>query len=95
MNPDYKQVGRRIREERLAAGISQADLAELVDVSPQYISLVEMAGSSSALRYSFALRMCSLPRWTGCFSGIRRVLATRRTNRSVVCCQDAPVMKGE
>ncbi|MBQ3803175.1 MAG: helix-turn-helix transcriptional regulator [Oscillospiraceae bacterium] len=41
MNPDYKQIGRRIREERLAAGISQADLAELADVSPQYISLVE------------------------------------------------------
>ena len=41
MKPDYKQIGKRIRWERLAAGISQAELAELADVSPQYISLVE------------------------------------------------------
>lgn len=41
MNPDYSRIGRRIRKERLAAGISQAGLAEKADVSPQYISLVE------------------------------------------------------
>ena len=41
MNPDYKQIGKRIRQERLAAKLSQAELAELADVSPQYISLVE------------------------------------------------------
>ena len=41
MNLNYQSIGRRIREERLTAKISQAALAEKADVSPQYISLVE------------------------------------------------------
>ena len=41
MNPDYKQIGKRIRMERLEANLSQAALAEAADVSPQYICLVE------------------------------------------------------
>lgn len=41
MDPDYYEIGSRIRERRHEAGLSQAELAELADVSPQYISLVE------------------------------------------------------
>ncbi len=41
MNPNFEEIGQRIRKERLAAKISQAALAEIADVSPQYICLVE------------------------------------------------------
>ena len=62
MNLNYKAIGRRIREARLSAKISQAALAEKADVSPQYISLVEngkkqisltvLAGIATALSVS-------------------------------------------
>ena len=38
---DYQQLGKRIRSARMEAGLSQALLAEFVDISPQYISHIE------------------------------------------------------
>lgn len=34
-------VGRRVAEERNALGLTQFDLAERIEVSPQYVGLVE------------------------------------------------------
>ena len=41
MNLNYERIGKRIREKRIALRLSQADLAELADTSPQYISHIE------------------------------------------------------
>lgn len=43
MSPDYKHIGRRIKEVRVLRGISQAELAELIDMSAAYISHMETA----------------------------------------------------
>ena len=49
MKLNYKHLGRRIREERIRAGISQARLAEMADSSPQYISHIENARKKASL----------------------------------------------
>lgn len=49
MNVNYKHIGRRIREERARAGLSQVQLAELADSSMQYISLIETAKKKASL----------------------------------------------
>lgn len=49
MNVNYKHIGRRIREERTRAGLSQIQLAELADSSMQYISLIETAKKKASL----------------------------------------------
>ena len=41
MKLNYAHIGKRIREKRTAAKLSQATLAELADTSPQYISHIE------------------------------------------------------
>lgn len=41
MLPDYIIIGRRIREFRMCEKITQASLAEQIDMSPTYISHVE------------------------------------------------------
>lgn len=41
MNIDYKLIGKRIKEKRNEYGITQAQLAEKLDVSIGYISQVE------------------------------------------------------
>ena len=38
---DYQQIGKRIRRCRAAANITQEKLAELLDVSPGYVSRIE------------------------------------------------------
>ena len=38
---DYKRLGGRIRQARLDRGLTQAELAELADVSTPYVSHVE------------------------------------------------------
>lgn len=38
-----RHVGQRVREERLAAAMTQADLADLIDVTPQQIHKFERA----------------------------------------------------
>lgn len=49
MELNYRQIGCRIREERTAAGMSQAVLAEITDTSPQYISHIENARKRASL----------------------------------------------
>lgn len=49
MDIDYKHIGRRIREERLKAGLTQAELAEKAKSSTQYISIIENAKKSASL----------------------------------------------
>ena len=46
---NYQQLGRRIRMIRIEAGLSQALLAEFVDVSPQYISHIETGRKKASL----------------------------------------------
>ena len=41
MKEELALIGRRIREERKAAKLSQAALAERINLSPQYISHIE------------------------------------------------------
>ncbi len=48
--PMYDQVGRRIKEERLRAGLTLNELAQRVGVSASYISLVENNKSVPSLK---------------------------------------------
>lgn len=41
MQLNYQQIGTRIKSKRKRIGLSQAQLAELVDLSVQYISQIE------------------------------------------------------
>ncbi len=45
MKLDYIEIGRRIARRRKQLNLTQEFLAELVDVSPQYISHIEHARS--------------------------------------------------
>ena len=40
-NIDYKQLGARIREERLHLNLTQAQLAEAIDISDTYMGAIE------------------------------------------------------
>ncbi len=48
--PAYGQVGRRIKEERLRAGLTLSELAKRVGVSTSYVSLVENNKSVPSLK---------------------------------------------
>ena len=56
---DYKEIGARIREARRAAGMTQEQLAEAVDITPVYVSRIEngvkRASLSVLLRITKAL----------------------------------------
>lgn len=45
MDLDYKQIGQRIARCRKKAGLTQAALSEMVDISPTYMSSIERAVS--------------------------------------------------
>ena len=49
MEIDYPALGKRIKAFRREAGLSQALLAEFIDVSPQYISHIETARKKASL----------------------------------------------
>jgi transcriptional regulator with XRE-family HTH domain len=38
---DYKRLGARIREERLRLNLTQAELAEAIDISNTYMGAIE------------------------------------------------------
>jgi len=38
---DYKAIGQRIKQERIKMGLTQFQLAEKVDISPQYEGKIE------------------------------------------------------
>lgn len=46
---DYKEVGNRIRDRRVAMGLSQEALAERADLSPPYISHIERTAKKPSL----------------------------------------------
>lgn len=46
---DYKLLGQRIRDARLAAGLSQEQLAEMVGLTSQHISHTEVATTKISL----------------------------------------------
>lgn len=49
MSINFKIIGRRIKEVRKAQGISQEKLAELADLSTQYMSQIETAARKASL----------------------------------------------
>lgn len=48
-NMDYKRLGERIREERLKLNLTQAQLAEAVDISDTYMGAIERGERSLTL----------------------------------------------
>ena len=46
---DYKRLGERIREERHKLGLTQAQLAETVDISDTYMGAIERGERSLTL----------------------------------------------
>ena len=46
---DYKRLGERIREERLRLHLTQAQLAESVDISDTYMGAIERGERSLTL----------------------------------------------
>lgn len=49
MDVDFKAIGKRIKLARINAGISQEKLAEILDVSPSYMSHLERGTSKVSL----------------------------------------------
>jgi len=49
MELNYKLIGIRIKNARLAKGLTQEKLAELSNISPQHVSHVENAGTKLSL----------------------------------------------
>ena len=49
MSVNFKQIGRRVKEIRKSRGLSQADLAERIDMSVPYISHIETARKQASL----------------------------------------------
>ena len=49
MNIDYMKVGERIRERRRSGGSTQAQLAEAVDLSTEYICEIETGRKNASL----------------------------------------------
>lgn len=50
MQINFKHIGRRIKEIRITKGMSQAELAEQIEMSVPYISLIETATKKASLR---------------------------------------------
>lgn len=46
---DYKRLGKRIREERLKLNLTQAQLAESIDISDTYMGAIERGERSLTL----------------------------------------------
>ena len=49
MPVNFKHIGRRVKEIRNMKGMSQAELAEQIDMSVPYISLIETAAKKASL----------------------------------------------
>ena len=49
MDRYLKEVGDRIRQARLKKGINQAQLAEIIDKSPPYVSNIEMGKQNMSI----------------------------------------------
>lgn len=55
MNIDYKQIGNRIKQERMKLNISQMSLADKADLSVPYISYIETGKKKISLRALLAI----------------------------------------
>lgn len=60
MTIDYTRLGERIREERLHLRLTQAKLAEAVDISDAYMGAIERGGEGNVSRHP--RRPCLTPR---------------------------------
>lgn len=49
MELDYAAIGRRIRMRRKAMGLTQQELAELVELEPSYVSHIERGATKLGL----------------------------------------------
>ena len=56
---DYKAIGARVKKARQIEGITQAELAELTDMSNTYISRIETGAKKASLE-SLAKMSCIL-----------------------------------
>lgn len=52
---DYKTIGRKIRERRIACNLSQEKLAELCDVGTTHISHIETGNCIPSLKVFIAI----------------------------------------
>lgn len=52
---DYKTIGRKIRERRIAYNLSQEKLAELCDVGTTHISHIETGNCIPSLKVFIAI----------------------------------------
>ncbi len=52
---DIKPVGKRIQEARQAQKLTQAQLAEMVDLAPKYLSNIECGAKSPSLETLVAI----------------------------------------
>ena len=50
MDLDHEAIGKRIKKARNDARLSQAELAEITDSSPQYISHIETSRKKASLK---------------------------------------------
>ena len=55
---DYKLMGQRIREHRKKKGLTQEQLAELIDISPSFMGHIERGGRISSL--DTVMRLCEV-----------------------------------
>lgn len=52
---DYLDLGKRIRKHRLAQGLTQAELAERIDVSTSFVGHVERGTRKASLETTVAI----------------------------------------
>ncbi|MBR5128650.1 MAG: helix-turn-helix transcriptional regulator [Firmicutes bacterium] len=52
---DLKEMGKRIRERRIALEMSREDLAELINVSPQFIADIEYGNKGLSIKRFYIL----------------------------------------
>ena len=55
---DYKLMGQRIREHRKKKGLTQEQLAELIDISPSFMGHIERGSRISSL--DTVMRLCEV-----------------------------------
>ena len=55
---DYKLMGQRIREHRKKKGLTQEQLAELIDISPSFMGPIERGSRISSL--DTVMRLCEV-----------------------------------
>ena len=100
---DYKRLGERIREERLRLHLTQAQLAEDVDISDTYMGAIERGERSLTLdtlvrlvnRLGVTVRLWTTSRWSAsswpsrCYG--RSLPTSRKRGHKPLCPRHFPV----